>query len=83
VYDVNAEWRVIELLGLLEVAKLAGLAVKPSATGNAASHNMPKPLAVLASGPVWDGAEIRKWLKETGFTPPETRSRSLLCTACS
>ena len=52
------------LLGVYEIAKLAG--VSPSAIANWRKRltGFPKPLAELKSGPVYDEAQIRLWLAQ-------------------
>ncbi len=52
-------------MGVYEIAKAAG--VSPQAVSNWVARNpdFPKPLASLASGPVWDGSTIRAWMKRT------------------
>lgn len=52
-----------DLMGLYEVAELAG--VSPSAVANWRSRNIdfPKPVAELKSGPVFRAGTIRDWLK--------------------
>src|SRR5689334_20971597 len=49
-------------MGVFEIAQAAG--VTPQAVSNWVARNsdFPKPLATLASGAVWDGAEVRAWL---------------------
>jgi len=53
----------LELIGLFEVAALAG--VSPSAVANWRTRipNFPKPVATLKSGPVFRADEVRSWLK--------------------
>ena len=65
----------MELMGLYEIATLAG--VSPQAVSNWVTRkaNFPKPLAQLASGPVWDGAAIRSWLEQESLIPG-TKQRS-------
>lgn len=65
------ERRRMELMGLHEIAKVAG--VTPQAVSNwvARKPDFPKPLAVLASGAVWDGTTIRAWLAHRQLVPPE------------
>ena len=54
----------MELMGLFEIAQAAG--VTPQAVSNwvARKPDFPKPLALLASGAVWDGAVVRAWLAD-------------------
>jgi len=53
----------LELIGLYEVAELAG--VSPSAVANWRRRNpdFPRPVATLKSGPVFRASEVRAWLK--------------------
>jgi hypothetical protein len=59
----------LELMGLYEIAQVAG--VTPQAVSNWVSRkpSFPKPLALLASGPVWDGGVIRAWLADQQLMP--------------
>jgi hypothetical protein len=65
----------MELMGLFEVARLAR--VSPQAVSNWVNRkaDFPEPLAQLASGPVWDGAEIRRWLEQEGLASDEKQRR--------
>lgn len=49
-------------MGLQEVAQAAG--VTPQAVSNWVQRraDFPRPIASLASGSIWDGAEVRRWL---------------------
>jgi len=51
------------LVGIYEIAQLAG--VSPQAISNwlVRKQDFPKPMASLASGPVWDAQIIKTWLK--------------------
>lgn len=53
---------VSDLIGLFEIAELAG--VSPSAVANwrARDLNFPKPVVELKSGPVFRGTDVRAWL---------------------
>jgi len=59
----------MEVMGLFEIAQLVG--VTPQAVSNWVTRkpNFPKPITVLASGPVWDGKVIRKWLGSERSVP--------------
>src|SRR5437773_8729451 len=52
----------LDLIGISEIAELAG--VSPAAVANWRVRNpdFPKPVAVLRSGPIYRGAEIKAWL---------------------
>ena len=65
----------MELMGLHEIAHLAG--VSPQAVSNWVTRKdqFPKPLAQLASGPVWDGAAIRSWLAQESLIPGTKRRK--------
>src|SRR5204862_7611873 len=54
----------MELMGLYEIARTAG--VTPQAVSNwlKRKSDFPEPLAVLASGAVWDGRVIPAWLTQ-------------------
>jgi hypothetical protein len=58
----------MELMGLYEIAQAAG--VTPQAVSNwvARKRDFPAPLAVLASGAVWDGRIVRTWLERQQLT---------------
>ena len=62
----------MELMGLYEIAALAG--VTPQAVSNwmARKSDFPKPLTTLASGPVWDGSVVRAWLGRERSLPSKT-----------
>lgn len=57
----------MELMGIFEVAQLAG--VKSQAVSNwmVRRADFPVPMTQLASGPVWDGAVMRQWLTGEGL----------------
>jgi hypothetical protein len=65
----------MELMGLYEIAQLAG--VTPQAVSNwvVRKPDFPKPLAQLASGAVWDGGVIRSWLKQQQLIGSEPARR--------
>jgi hypothetical protein len=65
----------VELMGLYEIAQVAG--VTPQAVSNWVARKLtfPKPLAVLASGAVWDGGVIRAWLTAQQLGPEGTGDR--------
>lgn len=65
----------MELMGPYEIAHLAG--VSPQAVSNWVTRkaHFPKPMAQLASGPVWEGAAIRAWLAQERLIPG-TKQRS-------
>lgn len=57
----------MELLGVHEIANLAG--VSPQAVSNWMNRhtNFPRPVTRLASGPVWVAGPVRRWLGEMGL----------------
>ena len=57
----------MELLGIYEIARMAG--VTPQAVSNwvVRKADFPLPMANLASGPVWDGRDVRVWLAKAGI----------------
>jgi hypothetical protein len=57
----------LELLGTYEVARLAGVTAQAISNWMVRRPDFPAPLAQLASGPVWDGAVMRPWLREHGL----------------
>lgn len=67
----------MELLGTLEVAQLAGVSVQAVANWGSRHSDFPKPLARLASGPVWDGKSIRAWLSAHGLIGARAAPRAL------
>ena len=63
--------RPLELMGLYEIAKLAGVTSQAVSNWVARKPSFPKPLAILASGAVWDGSAIRDWLAGQRLLPAE------------
>jgi hypothetical protein len=59
----------MELMGLFEIARVAG--VTPQAVSNWVTRkpDFPAPLAVLASGAVWEGSTVRAWLANRQLVP--------------
>jgi len=53
----------MELVGLSEVAEMAGVSRQAVVNWRARFSDFPAPVAELASGPVWTKEEIEKWLK--------------------
>ena len=63
----------MELMGIYEIAQLAG--VSPQAVSNwvVRKADFPKPVATLASGPIWNGQHIRDWLTRPEYpSTPQT-----------
>lgn len=59
----------MNLMGLAEIAKLAGVSPQAVSNWQKRKDDFPAPLAQLASGAVWDGAVVRAWLDENGLLP--------------
>lgn len=55
---------VMELMGIQEIAELAGVSAQAVANWVKRKVDFPAPLAQLASGSVWNGTDIRLWLSE-------------------
>ncbi len=68
----------MELMGLYEIAAVAG--VTPQAVSNWMTRkpDFPQPLVTLASGPVWDGSVVRTWLgSERSMSSKSTREKAM------
>jgi hypothetical protein len=65
----------MELMGIYEIAQLAG--VSPQAVSNwvVRKPDFPKPVTSLASGPIWNGQHIRTWLARSDYTPPQLTNK--------
>jgi hypothetical protein len=57
----------MELMGTFEVARLAGVSAQAVSNWMVRRADFPTPMAQLASGPVWDGAVMRRWLIRNGL----------------
>ncbi len=56
-----------EYFGVSEVAECAGVSTAAVCNWRKRKYKMfPRPVAVLALGPVWRADDIRKWLREVG-----------------
>jgi chromosome partitioning protein len=53
----------MELVGVSEIAELAGVSRQAVSNWRSRSKNFPSPLAELSSGPVWLKENIENWLK--------------------
>ena len=53
-----------ELVGINEIAEMAGASKQMVANWRARIANFPKPIAVLASGPVFRRSQVRSWLRK-------------------
>ena len=68
----------MEVLGLYEIAVLAGVTPQAVSNWTIRKPDFPQPLATLASGPVWDGSVIRGWLaSERSIPSKSTRENAL------
>lgn len=56
----------MKLMGVYEIADLAGVSAQAVSNWVARRDDFPEPIARLASGNVWDGDQITKWLKDIG-----------------
>lgn len=54
------------LVGLTEIAMRAGVQKPVVAMWRTRHPDFPAPLAELQTGPVWDWADVKAWLIETG-----------------
>jgi hypothetical protein len=59
----------MDLMGLAEIARLAGVSPQAISNWQKRKEDFPAPLAHLASGAVWDGAVVRVWLDKKGLLP--------------
>ena len=62
----------MDLVGLSEVAEIAGVSRQAVVNWRARFPDFPIPAAELASGPVWTRDEIEKWLKRREESAKET-----------
>jgi len=68
--------RVLRLAGLAEAAEILGV-TKRTALEYTKRNDFPEPLARLASGPVWDAADVETWGARHGpFRPGRPSKRS-------
>src|ERR1700690_1860258 len=51
-----------DLVGIVEIAEMAGKSRQAVANWRARLSNFPKPVAELKAGPVFDGSEVKAWL---------------------
>jgi len=52
-----------DLVGLAEIAQMAGVSSQAVANWRARSSDFPQPLAELRSGPVFSSLQVRKWVR--------------------
>jgi predicted DNA-binding transcriptional regulator AlpA len=53
----------LELFGLQEIARLAGVSAQAVSNWVQRKPDFPQPIATLASGSIWKGSDIRAWLE--------------------
>jgi hypothetical protein len=63
----------MKLMGTYEVAQLAGVTTQAVSNWMVRRPEFPRPMAQLASGPVWDGAAMHKWLRDNGLIAAERK----------
>lgn len=56
----------MKLVGIAEIAGIAGVSRQVVANWNARDPNFPRPIAQLACGQIWNQGDILTWLTETG-----------------
>lgn len=57
----------LDLVGVAEIARMAGVSKQAVANWRARSDDFPKPLSELKSGPVWMASDIRAWAERRGI----------------
>lgn len=62
--EVDEPEAEVALVGMTEAAALAGLQYR-TFQQRYTRGTAPAPLAVLANGPVWDAAHIKRWSRKT------------------
>jgi hypothetical protein len=68
----------MELFGTFEVAQLAGVSAQAVANWIERRVDFPAPLVRLASGPVWDGRDVRRWLSDNRLiADPEAEGKEM------
>lgn len=71
----------MELVGLAEIAEIAGVTRQAVTNWTTRHPSFPEPLARLASGPVWNCPDVVAWLHSQslmpGKTPPKFRKGNL------
>lgn len=64
----------MELMGTFEVARLARVSPQAVANWIQRKRDFPRPVAELASGPVWNGVDIRRWLAKNTIASQTRRA---------
>ena len=62
------------LIGISEVAKIAGVSRQAVANWRKRSEDFPRPIAELASGPIFQRSHVRAWLRKKGVPMPDVFS---------
>ena len=57
----------MDLVGLAEIAEMAGVSRQAVTNWTARHESFPEPLARLAAGPVWNRGDIATWLETQGL----------------
>lgn len=65
----------MDLVGLAEIAEMAGVSRQAVTNWTARHDSFPEPLARLAAGPVWQRADIAAWLEAQGLSGGKPRTR--------
>ena len=65
----------MDLVGLAEIAEMAGVSRQAVTNWTARHDSFPEPLARLAAGPVWRRTDIAKWLVAQGLQADKPRTR--------
>src|SRR3569832_1180373 len=66
-----------DLIGLFEIAELAGVSPPAVANWRTRDPNFPRPMVELKSGPVFRASEIRAWLARKRGTQSEMAKNSV------
>jgi hypothetical protein len=65
----------MDLVGLAEIAEMAGVSRQAVTNWTARHDSFPQPLARLAAGPVWQRAAVAAWLETQGLGSDKPRAR--------
>lgn len=64
----------MDLVGLAEIAEMAGVSRQAVTNWTARHGSFPEPLAKLAAGPVWERANVAAWLETQGLATRKPRA---------
>jgi hypothetical protein len=64
----------MELVGLAEIAEMAGVTRQAVTNWTARHASFPEPVARLAAGPIWDRSAVASWLQAQGLMPGHAQS---------